>query len=364
MEESPYDREKNSKGFRKIKQWVSVGRRDHKPKKDDEKKIRSKKQGYLDDPQPKQAKQKQLSPAGLFVINDDQNSKGPDLSDKKPSPLPSAEKGDSKESDKEPSFRLNMTFLKDEEAPKYPTMNDIPRNIIEPQQENFHLSMPRRPSSVFCDRRSSIVSDITTPEFPGKLSNPNDSGTIDLPEIPVARRSASFTDLENLHQVLEFFPSVQKGRVETLLRKNSVRTALNILAEESNHDDFPMPEVMERTPTENTIVPKKEPILSSTNFTKPPPTDNQVGLSQMEILLNDDTSKEPSDNLLDDNENRTGLSRANSLISFSEFEKEHQNLQQAMDIFPDANKARVNFLLRQHTLGTVMLMLASENGCE
>mmetsp|Transcript_27354 Transcript_27354/g.40385 ORF Transcript_27354/g.40385 Transcript_27354/m.40385 type:complete len:454 (+) Transcript_27354:169-1530(+) len=335
---------------------------------------------------------------------------------------------DSKGLHKKPKFRLDFNNN------GHTTPKELPINLdqvpFEPPQQQFPI--PRCPSRVFCERRASIVSDITTTDFFGKPANvasTNDDSmsTLGFMEKQPRERSNSLTNFENLQQVMEFFPSVQKSHVQILLRKNSIRTAMNILAEESNPNDFPIPDVMERIESAEIKNPNSEAIrvepIEGSEFAKGPTmvsaTDNPSyppeffgsnGPSPMETNLNEDerisslaqtnpylpfskleedkdlqqaikypttsstdcTSQEkiesdgplPMDILLNGDTGRSSLSRANSYISFSEFEKEHKDLQQAMEIFPNGDKARVNFLLRQHTLGTVLVMLASESECE
>jgi hypothetical protein len=118
-------------------------------------------------------------------------------------------------------------------------------------------------------------------------------------------------DSEQVHQILEIFPRASKERVQGLLKQqHSIRTIINLLAEESFSQQVPSAQHVEGRPLDG----KKST----------------------------DDDDDPS------------------LLLTAFHEQPHQDLPHVLEAFPNVDQGRANYLLRQYSLSTVFVMLASE----
>jgi len=233
-------------------------------------------------------------------------------------------------------------------------------------------------------------------------------------------RSSSFTDFEKLQQIqqaLDVFPKISHNRVKQVLREKSFCSAMNVLAEESaevereDTDDFkPPPSITENKGAIVEENPRREANTTAVTAAvdnnhnnddqvKQCEEENDNGLRPMierlpstlwrnskthhpiyPNLSNFDSSQISQKSLqVDDDEKtfnnnvvkfllpnlptltRSKKARSNSFTSISTFDRDHVDLEQIQEIFPAVEPRRANYLLRQYSMSTVMVMLASEN---
>ena len=139
-------------------------------------------------------------------------------------------------------------------------------------------------------------------------------------------------------------------RAKALMRRRSIRTAMNVLAEES-------------------FVVKKDLLTSSRSITTfSIPEEQEKNDYRHPAYLDPSKDRFPSakDSLGSPSDCSVDNKSANLFTTMAEFEKDVggekdvARLEQVLSVFPLADEARSKYLLRQNSISTVLMMFASE----
>jgi hypothetical protein len=204
-------------------------------------------------------------------------------------------------------------------------------------------------------------------------------------------RSSSFDDLETLQQLLEVFPNASPGRAKELLKRSSIRTAMNVLAEESYNDETAfrisgtssmsvVPEgddgsFHERPQQQRQSQSPPQFRQHGVQHVAGPPPDQQSSFKARKLAADDRNRLPPAQHVdgpppdrdpsFSDRKpaarHQPSIRRRNSFTSLSEFEGDAPGLDTILEVFPTADEARSKYLLRQHSISTVLMILASES---
>lgn len=231
---------------------------------------------------------------------------------------------------------------------------------------------------------SSMVSELTLDQDLRKMGFASD-GEPQSFRRPSLVRCVSGSDLDNLQdlqQILEVFPYADRNHAAQLLKRRSIRTAMIVLAEESlnNEEDFHLDMSSRSAATPSSLPVENEvydlatggyrdvgiPVDSTTPgrgpsveyISSPGPTDDDK-LSG--VIRGPSVEYVPTPVLSEDRKPSGVMRRSNSFSSMAEFEGDVKGLDAVMEIFPEAEQGRSKYLLRQYSLSTVLMILASES---
>ena len=222
----------------------------------------------------------------------------------------------------------------------------------EPPQVRWNQRQPRkadRPPNKICVDVRRVLSR-SNPNFISGLTSRESLLQTDQIQGPMLKKSSSHSDLEKFQQLQQVFPDVSMDRAKRLLAKGSIRTAMNVLAEESfevKHDSL-------------------TPSRSITTFSIPEEQEKNDYRHPAYLDPSKDRFPSAKDSLGSPSDCSVDNKSANLFTTMAEFEKDVggekdvARLEQVLSVFPLADEARSMYLLRQNSISTVLMMFASE----
>lgn len=231
---------------------------------------------------------------------------------------------------------------------------------------------------------SSMVSELTLDQDLRKMGFAGDGEPQSFRRPSLVRR-LSDSDLENLQdlqQILEVFPNADRSHAAQLLKRRSIRTAMIVLAEESlnNEEDFHLDMSCRSAATPSSLPVDNDAYDPATGgyrdvgipvdsanpgrgpsveyISSPAPTDDDKPSG---VIRGPSVEYVPTPVQSDDRKPSGVMRRSNSFSSMAEFEGDVKGLDAVMEIFPEAEQGRSKYLLRQYSLSTVLMILASES---